>query len=434
MIPRKVRARTLPGYAMDTSREDDAIAIAGFVVDPLLRELRDVSGARVPLRPRSFAVLLHLARHANQVVTKDELMHLSWPHVVVTDDSLVQCIKDIRRALDDDAKCIVRTEPRRGYCLMVGPPAVQTPWRVPEEASFEQEIRFATASSGVRIAYAISGNGAPLVRAPHWLTHLDWDWRSAPLGPRIRAFSQHCRLLRYDERGQGLSDRDVAPGTLDECVGDMEAVVDAAGWQRFALFAASGGSPIAIRYAARHPERVTRLVLLGAYARGARVRGVSPKHLEAYERLLRDGWGEDNPAFRQMMTTQIWPAADAQQLQSFSHLQRVSCSAQNAAEQVRRRSEFNASGDLPLIHCPTLVLHSPRDAAVPFDEGRMIAATVVHARFEPFDSPNHTPLAGEPAFEHVHRLIDDFLHAEVEEDRRTARPALRAVGQGRDTA
>lgn len=408
---------------------DGVIDVGGYTLDAQQRELRDASGAPVPLRPRAFAVLLHLAREANRLVTKDELMRTAWPGIVVTDDSLVQCIKEIRRALGDDAQRIVRTEPRRGYRLVSAPPAHGTAPGVPDEASFEQEIRFATAPDGVRIAYALSGNGPPLLRAPHWMTHLDWDWRGDALGPRLRALSLHSRLLRYDERGQGLSDREVEPATLDGCVGDMESVVDAAGWQRFGLFAASGGSPIAIRYAARHPERVTRLLLLGSYARGARVRGVSPEHLDAFARLLRDGWGEDNPAFRQMMTTQIWPAANAQQMQSFGHLQRVTCSAENAAKLVRSRTEFDASRDLPLIRCPTLVLHSPRDAAVPFEEGRMIAATVANARFEPFDSPNHTPLAGEPAFEHVLRLIEDFLR---EGD--VARPVLRTVGKARDSA
>jgi pimeloyl-ACP methyl ester carboxylesterase/DNA-binding winged helix-turn-helix (wHTH) protein len=410
---------------------NDSIAIAGFTLDAQRRELRDASGRPVPLRPRPLEVLLHLARNANRLVTKDELMDAVWPNVVVTDDSVVQCIVEIRRALGDESQRIVRTEPRRGYRLLAATPAADAaPSQGNDDAPFEQQIRFATARDGVRIAWALAGEGPPLLSAPHWLTHLDWDWRSAALGPRIRGLARRFRLLRFDERGQGLSDQDVAPGTLDECVADMEAVVDAVGWRRFAMIAASGGGGVAIRYAARHPERVSRLVLLASESRGARVRGVAVEHLDAIERLLLDGWGQENAAFRQLLTTQLWPTATAEQIRSLSQLQRMACGAANAAARVRRRTEFDLTDDLPRVRCPTLVLHSPRDAAVPFEEGRRIARGIAGARLETFDSPNHTPFLGEPAFDHIMRLIAEFLG----EADREARPALHAVGSRGRTA
>lgn len=219
-------------------------------------ELRDHSGARVALRPQAFALLTHLARNADRLVGKEELMQAIWPNLVVTDDSLTQCVKGLRQTLGDTRHRLMRTEPKRGYRLDTR--ADRTDRADRAEPTLAQEIRFATAEDGVRIAYATAGEGVPFVRAPHWMTHLDWDWRTASFGARIRAWARSFRLVRFDGRGTGLSDRSVMPGTLDESVADLAAVVDAAGLRRFALLGASNGGAIAIRYAARHPERVSR--------------------------------------------------------------------------------------------------------------------------------------------------------------------------------
>ncbi len=426
------------------AKDPNTLALSGFVLDLEQLELRDPSGTTVALRPQAIAVLLFLARNASRMVTRDELMRAVWPDVIVTDDSLVQCIKEIRRALQDDEHRIIRTEPKRGYRLVPPGSGETAPGLAPGEESFHQDIRFAKTSDGIRIAFAISGAGLPLVRAAHWMTHLDWDWRSGVFGPLIQALSRRFRFVRYDGRGCGLSDRNVAPGTLDESVGDLEAVVDAAGLQRFALFGPSGGAAIAIRYAARHPERVSRLVLLGGFARGAlrrAERSMSPETFGAMARLIEEGWGQDNPAFRQLITSLLWPGATAEQMQSFNHLQRVGCSPRAAAELLRRVNEFDASSDLTRVRCPTLVLHSPHDSRVPFEEGRLIASTIEGARLELFDSPNHTPLPDEPASEQVRRSIEEFVHGgadvHVLADAATpsaaaSRPTLRVVGMQGD--
>ena len=417
---------------------DETIALAGFTLDLAQSLLRDPAGAEVRLRPRAMNVLQFLARHAGRVVTKDELMNAVWAGTVVTDDSLVQCIKEIRLALNDDGHRIVRTSHRRGYQLMPPRGASDKKGSSGDETNFTQDIRFATAADGVRIAYAISGSGPPLVRAEHWMTHLDWDWRSATFGARIRALSQRYRLVRYDGRGSGLSDWDAAPGPLDVCVSDLEAVIDSAGLDRFALLGASGGAPVAIRYAAHHPQRVTGLVLLGGFARGALRRGAGSTNVDNFNailRLIEDGWAQDNPAFRQLMTSLFWPGANAQEMQSFNNLQRVSCTPQTAVARLRRNADFDATDDLPAVRCPTLVMHSPRDSRVPFEEGRRVAAAIPGERLEPFDSPNHTPLVDEPAFGHVLALIDAFMAEAGSVDclparSEASRPALHAVDEG----
>lgn len=398
---------------MPPDNNNGNLEIQGFVFDAEHAELRTAPGVRVALRPQVLGVLQCLASRPGFTIDKAELMHAVWPKVVVGDDSLVQCIRELRHALQDDDHCVVQTEPRRGYRLVARPAAPAPQADAPEALPpFHQAIQFASAADGVRLAYASSGHGDPLVRSAHWMTHLDWDWRSATLGPPIQALSERRRLIRYDGRGYGLSDRDAAPGTLDEGVDDLLAVVDSAGLERFALLGVSTGAAVAIRFAARHPQRITALVVVGGFARGLLRRGVGSTSLDVFNALLRlieDGWSRENAAFRQLITSLHWPGATAQQMESFNHLQQVSCTPQVAVALMRRDAELDVTQDLPAVQCPTLVLHSPRDARVPFEEGRLIASSIPGARLEPFESPNHLPLRGEPAFEIAHRLIGDFL-------------------------
>lgn len=278
--------------------------------------------------------------------------------------------------------------------------------------AFRQQIRFATARDGVKIAFAESGQGYPLVRAGHWLTHLEWDWQTPVWGPWLESLSGRHHLLRYDSRGCGLSDRNVAAITLDDLVSDLEAVVDAAGLDRFALLGVSQGGAVSIAYAARHPERVTHMVLLDALARGRLVRNPGPmerRMLAASLRLVLLGWGQDNAAFRQMFTTQFFPNASREQADAFNQLQRLSCTPEHAHRLMLAFAVLDASASLAKVQCPTLVLHCVGDARVPFDEGRLIASGIHNARFEPLDSMNHLPLSGEPAFEQAFALIHDFL-------------------------
>lgn len=279
---------------------------------------------------------------------------------------------------------------------------------------FRQQIRFAETSDRVKIAMAASGRGSPLVRAGHWMTHLEWDWQTPVWGPWLEALSARHELHRYDSRGCGLSDRQLDAVTLGDMVRDLEAVVDAAGLDRFALLGASQGGAVSIEYAARHPQRVSHLVLLDPFARGVLVRQNDPgtrETIEAMGRLMLAGWGQDNAAFRQMFTTQFFPSATREQADAFNDLQRLSCTPEHARRLMLAFAGLDASASLAAIRCPTLVLHCRGDARVPFEEGRFVAAGIAGARFEPLESKSHTPLAGEPAFAQALDLIFDFLSA-----------------------
>ena len=278
--------------------------------------------------------------------------------------------------------------------------------------ALKQEIRFAHTSDGVRIAHATTGDGYPLVRAAHWLGHLDFDWQTPVWRPWIEALSARYRLLRYDARGCGLSDHAVDDFDLDCLVSDLEAVVDAAGLERFALLGMSQGGAISIGYAARHPERVSHLVLCGAFARGALRRNPTPEQAEAIAamiKLVEVGWGQDNPAFVQLFTSQFFPNATLAQMNSFNEIQRHSAPPRAAARIVSAFTQLDASRFLARVEAPTLVFHSRDDGRIPFEEGRYVAATIPRARFEPLDTGNHLPLEGEPAFRHFLDAVEAFL-------------------------
>jgi pimeloyl-ACP methyl ester carboxylesterase len=276
----------------------------------------------------------------------------------------------------------------------------------------EQQIRFCKSQDGLRIAFATMGGGPPLVRAAHFLTHLEFDLDSPVWVPWLAELSRHQTLIRYDARGCGLSDPDPVPRALESWVADLEAVVDAAGLKRFALFGCSQGCAISIAYAARHPERVSCLVVLGGYARGLMRRDPTPVQIKE-ARLLLDlieiGWGRDNPAFRQVFTSQFIPGGSLEQVNWFNELERLSTSPQHAARVVAAFGQIDVTELATNLTCPTLVLHARGDARVPFEEGRLTAGLIPGARFVPLDSRNHALLASEPAFAQCFGEIQGFL-------------------------
>lgn len=276
-------------------------------------------------------------------------------------------------------------------------------------ATFAQDIRFASTPEGLSIAYAVSGGGFPLVRAATWMSNVERDWRTAVLGPVFRALSERYTLYRYDLRGYGLSDGSGAV-SLDTFVSDLDAVVTHAKLERFALWGAtSAGSLTAIAYAARHPQRVSHLVLTAPIARGTLQRpSASPSEKErfrAFVKLVELGWDAENPAFRQVETTQMFPRATPAQVAELNELFRVSAPAPQAARTVMATGDADVSALLPNVICPVLVMHVRGAALMPVEEARLVASTVPQARFVQLDADNYMPLEGEPAFA---RMLDEF--------------------------
>jgi pimeloyl-ACP methyl ester carboxylesterase len=266
---------------------------------------------------------------------------------------------------------------------------------------FEQRIRFCTADDEARIAYATSGAGPPLVKPANWMTHLEFDWESPVWRHWLRELSREHTLVRYDERGSGLSDRVVDDLSFDAWVRDLETVVDAMGLERFPMLGISQGCAVAIAYAVRHPERVTKLVLYGGYAEGAYKRARTPEELAEADLVMRQlplGWGRDNPAFRLFFAARFIPDGSAEQMRWFSELQRISTSPEIAARLRETAANIDVTPLAPLVRAPTLVLHADGDAAIPFDQGRLLAALVPEARFVSLESRNHILLEEESAW------------------------------------
>lgn len=276
----------------------------------------------------------------------------------------------------------------------------------------KQDIRYCTADDGLRLAYSTMGNGPPLIRTQHFFTHLDFEVSSPVWKPWLSELSRHHTVLRYDARGCGLSEQDDHPPTLETWIGDLETIVQASGWERFSIFGCSQGAAIAIAYAARHPEKVNALVVLGGFSRGLMHRNPTLEQVREFQ-LLQDmvlmGWGKENPAFRQAFTSIFIPDGSPAQIAWFNELQRVCTTPSYAVTMLEAVSRIDVSGLARQVRCPGLVLHARGDSRVPFEEGQRIAGLIPDAHFVPLESRNHVLLETEPAFSLCFETIRAFL-------------------------
>jgi pimeloyl-ACP methyl ester carboxylesterase len=276
-----------------------------------------------------------------------------------------------------------------------------------------QRVHFCTTTDGVRLAFAASGNGPPLVKASNWLTHLDYDWDSPVWRHWWQTLSAQHTLIRYDERGCGLSDWDVdaASYTLEAWVRDLETVVDALGLERFPLLGISQGGPIAITYAARHPERVSHVIVYGTCARAtwARAGAEQRRELAALGELIKVSWGSDQPGFRQVYDARFLPDGPLEQWRAFDELQRRSTSPRNAHRLWKAFGSLDCSESARRLEVPTLILHAARDQVWSFDEAVELHAMVPGSELVELDSNNHILQAHEPAFAELVSHIERFV-------------------------
>ncbi|MBD3225901.1 MAG: alpha/beta fold hydrolase [Caldithrix sp.] len=275
-----------------------------------------------------------------------------------------------------------------------------------------QQIRYCNSLDGINIAYTTIGQGPPLVRVATYMTHLDYDYDSPVWHHWLRDLSRENTLVRYDQRGCGLSDRNVKEFSMEAWINDLDAVVNAQGLERFALLGPSQGGAVAINYAVRYPEKVTHLILYGSYIRGRfRRKLTKEQRIEANSLidLMQVGWGKDNPAFRQVFSTLFMPEGTEDQIKWFNDLQRISTSPENAARIERAVYNIDISDVVSKVSVPTMVLHSRGDAMIPFEEGRRLAGLIPNAIFVPLQSKNHLILEFEPAWQHFLNALKGFI-------------------------
>jgi pimeloyl-ACP methyl ester carboxylesterase len=279
----------------------------------------------------------------------------------------------------------------------------------------KQHIQFCQTQDGVRIALAKAGEGPPLVRTANWFTHLELDWDSAIWRHWFEALADGRTLVRYDPRGSGLSDRNVDDLSLETWISDLEAVVDAAGLQRFPLIGLCQGGVVAVAFAARHPERVSRLILYDSYLSGAYAEGVDQsleKQARTMSEMIEMGWGREAGAFREVFANLLMPDATKDQLRWIGELQRRSASATNARKLWDAFNTFDIRAEVGKLKMPTLVFHVRGDAMVPFEAGRRLAAAIPNARFVPINGKNHILLANERAWQTFTTELRNFLAAD----------------------
>ncbi|MEM7635075.1 MAG: alpha/beta fold hydrolase [Pseudomonadota bacterium] len=389
-----------------------------FVLDTALRELSNEGGA-VKIEPKVFELLLHLVENRDRLISKDELVTSVWEGRFISDAAVSSALRSVRKALGDDGKSqrYVRTIHGHGFRFVAAIVETgstherTTPDNAVSDEPPNQDIRFCHSADGTRLAYATAGFGAPLVKAANWLSHLEFDWQSPVWKHFFNELASAHQLIHYDARGNGLSSWDVSDFSLDRQVEDLEAVVDTLGLEQFPLLGISQGCAKAAAFAARHPERVTKLVLFGGYARGWRHRDEPNSVVEGEARcaLIRAGWGRDNEAVRQMFTTIYMPDAPPESKNWFTDLQKKTASAENAAAILMAHGNVDVRGILPDVQAPTLVIHSRNEAGVPYEQGQEIAAGIKDARFVTLETANHILPVSDPAWNRYVRLMRDFL-------------------------
>ncbi len=389
-----------------------------FRLEPRERRLAR-EGQAIPLTGKAFDTLCALVKNHGTLVPKQDLMNAVWPETTVEENNLDRNISALRKALGE-AGPFIETVPRAGYRFVAPVTERSHTAAAPAVANREtenlprQEIRFCVTADKVRIAYATVGSGFPLVKVANCFNHLDFEWGSPIWRHWVRDFANGYSIVRYDGRGNGLSEWEVDDISFEAWVHDLETVVDAAGLEKFGLLGVSQGGAVAIAYAARHPERVSHLVLCGAYSRGANHREQleSVQVRRALETLVQVNWGQSNPSFFQMVTNLYIPDRSTPEDQNwFKDLQIKSVSPVNLVNIMRVCDEINVRPVLSSISVPTAVFHSDRDRVAPLHEGRILAAEIPGARFVPLSSGNHLLLGEEPAWKVFREELGSFLKA-----------------------
>lgn len=390
-----------------------AYEFASCLIDPD-KYLFMCDGLPVHLEPQVFDLLMILVDRKGRLVTKDDLVETVWKGLSVSDATISARINAARKAVGDTgrAQAIIKTVHGRGFQLNVEVKAEAALAQTPDLArSDTQNIKFTQSSHGARIAFSKSGDGPPLVRVAHWLSHLEFDWQSPVWKPLLETLHGKNTLYCYDQRGTGLSSRDLEGADIDAFADDLKAVADANNLDSFPIFAASQAVPVAIRFAQRYPERVSGLVLYGGYVKGRALRKAAQGDIdeETVLGLIRAGWGKADSPFVNAFSTLFMPDATPAQLASFVKMQTETISPENAARLRQIIDRFDVSEILTSILTPTLVIHAVADAMQPVEQGRVLASEIEGARYVSLESRNHVPLPQEETWTTMMHEVQLFL-------------------------
>ncbi len=389
-----------------------------FTLDDERLELRR-DGQLISIEPQVFDVLRHLIVNCDRVVSRDELIDEIWDGRIVSEAALSSRIYDARAAVGDSGRKqeFIKTVHGRGFRFVAevtsdGPTKAEA--SSPERTIVRQEIRYFESFDGTRIAYADMGdpdNDIVLVKTANWMSHLEYDLESPIWRHWIEKLGHGVRLIRYDERGNGMSDWDLDGVSYEDCVKDLECLIDHLGLNKFALLGISQGASVAADFATRRPELVDRLIIYGGFVQGwrfAESETVIGQRI-AMSMLMRTGWGQSGSEFRQLFTSRFMPEATPEQAEWFNELQRKSVAPQMAGNLHDMFGTIDVSHLLQHVVAPTLVLHARDDVEIPVENGREFAVGIPGARFVSLDSRNHILMQDEPAFSNLIEYVHSFL-------------------------
>lgn len=400
------RARNIP---------DMIYRFAECQLDAASHEFRR-AGDLVHLEPQVFDLLHLLVRAEHDLISYDTLMERIWAGRIVSESTVAARISAARAAVGDTGKAqaIIRTVSRRGVQLVVPVSVIAAAPRdmaVPVVPSVMQDIRIATSADGSGIAWSSLGNGPALLRAGHWMTHLEKDLDSIIWRPWIDGLGKGRRLIRYDPRGTGVSDRDCGKRTLENHVADMGAVADAAGADQFDIFCTSQAVAVACAYAAQHPDRVRRMVIYGGFAQGSMVREPDGQMMTAaLAAMIRKGWGQPEGGYMRSFSSLFMPTASRKQMLDFVQMQIASATPDVAVDIRACCAAYDVTALLPQVTMPVLVSHAARDNLHPISQAHLMARLMPDARLRQLDSDNHVLLPDEPAFAELMAALDAFLN------------------------
>lgn len=392
-----------------------------FLIDGNTRELLRATEP-VSVEPQVFSLIVHLLENRNRVVSKNELIEAIWDGRFVSEAAVSSRVKSARRALGDCGRVqkYIKTVHGHGFRFAANDvsswgsahASANSEMAAPQRAGIPaQRIRFCRSADGARIAYATAGEGNPIVMAQNCFNHLEYDWHSPVWSHIHTVLTRNNKLVRHDTRGSGLSDWTAEDFSFARQLEDLEAVVDTMKLERFPLFGFAHGSALSAAYAAKHPDRVSKLVLVGGYTHGWRV-AESAEHRQVFEALLalvRNGWARNSDPFRHLVTSLFMPASGAEEQASLNELQRIAWSPENASRLMEAFGDFSIQSCLPGIKAPTLVIHARGDKCVPFLSGRELAAGIEGAEFMMLDTSNHMIPAGDPVWQRCSNAIEEFL-------------------------
>lgn len=380
-------------------------------------------GETVTTEPLAFALLVYLIRNRDRVVARDELLDELWPGKFVTESALNARLKIARKVIGDSGSRqeLIKTFHGRGYQFIVDVEEFEsqtaTPSAVTSEAEFEpglsqqSPVRFCRAHDGINIAHTQIGAGPPLIMTGSWITHLEEDWSDPAWGKFLSDLARDFTLIRYDVRGNGMSDWDDVEISFSNLVADLNSIVNSYNHEQVSIFAPSASAAVSIAYTIDHPEKVSRLVLYGGYVQGCRQRGDPGAIAEskAMATLIRQAWGRGNPVARQMMTTLYTPEASQEEADAFNELQRICGPAENIARFREVYDDIDVSDLLDKVSSPTLVIHCVGDSISPYSQGKLLASNIADASFISLNSNQHLLSGNDLEYPRLIHRIREFL-------------------------